>query len=113
VREGRALRPLTHAEIAAEVGVHPSTVSRAVMHRYLRLPSGRVVPLASLFCRDAGAPAALATVIEREAQPHSDAELARELARLGHRVARRTVAKYRAGLGIPPQHERAAKLASR
>jgi RNA polymerase sigma-54 factor len=112
VREGRPLRPLTHAEIAAEVGVHPSTVSRAVMHRFLRLPSGRVVPLASLFCRDLGAPAALAAMIDREAQPHSDAELACELARLGHRVARRTVAKYRAVLGIPPQHERVAKLAS-
>ena len=48
-----------------------------------------------------------------EVQKHSDAELACELARLGHRVARRTVAKYRAVLGIPPHHERAAKLASR
>jgi len=102
----RFVRPLTRAEVAAELGVHESTVSRATNGRYVLLPSGRVVPFACFFDSAQGPCAALAELIADEQSPRSDADLATELAQLGFAVARRTVAKYRDRLGIPPHTRR-------
>jgi RNA polymerase sigma-54 factor len=113
VRGGRLL-PLTRAEVAGELGLHESTVSRAVAGRNLLLPSGRIVSFASLFGRSPAPQEALAELIAAETEPMSDAELADELHELGFALARRTVAKYREQLGIRQSSQRRpAKLASR
>ena len=102
LRDGPAfLEPLTRAEVAAALGLHESTVCRAVADRYAQLPSGRTVPMARFFGRAPGLPEALAQAVAAEPRPLSDAELARVLGRRGFPVARRTVAKYRQRLGIP------------
>jgi RNA polymerase sigma-54 factor len=100
------IKPLTRAEVAAEIGVHESTVSRATRGRYVLLPSGRLMPFCGFFDAAQGPCAALARLIAEERAPRSDSELARALTRLGFPVARRTVAKYRERLGIPRHTER-------
>lgn len=97
-----ALVPLTRADVAAELGLHESTVCRAVSGRFVRLPAGRTVPFAQFFRRSLGAEEALTELVAHEHRPRSDAELAEELAARGFKVARRTVAKYRDRLGILP-----------
>lgn len=107
-----AMKPLGLREIADTVGVHPSTVSRAVHQKYLATPHG-VIELHHFFSRGmaqagggASAPVALQTLVreliasEPAHAPWSDAELTRELGQQGFRIARRTVTKYRQGLGI-------------
>jgi RNA polymerase sigma-54 factor len=102
LRDGPAfLEPLTRAEVAAALGLHESTVCRAVADRYAQLPSGRTVPMSRFFGRAPGLPEALAQAVAAERRPMSDAELAQVLGRRGFPVARRTVAKYRHRLGIP------------
>lgn len=90
--------PLTRTEVAVELGLHPSTVSRCVAGKLLRHPDGQIVALADLL---GGAVAIKARIAELAAAGRiSDARLCRALADSGHTVARRTVAKYRAELGI-------------
>ena len=115
-----AMKPLGLREVADAVGVHPSTVSRAVHHKYLATPHG-VFELHHFFSRGmahtgggASAPVALQALIqeliaaERADAPWSDAALARELAQQGFCIARRTVTKYRQGLNIDPVERRRA-----
>ena len=118
-RNGPAgLRPLTMAQIAAKVGVHETTVSRAVGGKYARTPFG-LAELRSFFVGGlatatgedasvASAKAMLKAMVEAEdpASPLSDQQLAKRFAGRGIRLARRTVAKYRDLLRIPPAHER-------
>lgn len=112
-RHGGALEPMTQSEIGEMVGLHASTVSRAVRGKYIEFPSG-VVALKSLFCGSvphtvSGAVSSdavtrqLRRIIEREdsRRPLSDESLCAALRAAGVGVARRTVAKYRAELGIP------------
>jgi RNA polymerase sigma-54 factor len=114
----QALRPLTLREIATEVGLHESTVSRAVARKYALAPRG-TVPLRSFFASgintDTGGEAsstAIQSMIKRlietenPRKPLSDAKLADELKASGVPVARRTVAKYREAMNIPASHER-------
>jgi RNA polymerase sigma-54 factor len=101
-----ALVPLTRAQVATAIGVHESTVSRAVASRSALLPCGRVVALKDFFSPSLTAHEALRDLIAREQRPLSDEELAARLAASGHPVARRTVAKYRGVLGIPPAARR-------
>jgi RNA polymerase sigma-54 factor len=107
----RFITPLTRAEIAAELGMHESTVSRATNGRYVLLPSGRVVPFSRFFDTAQGPCAALAQLVAEEQSPTSDAKLAAELGQLGFPIARRTVAKYRERLGIPPHTRRRCEAA--
>lgn len=110
-----ALVPLTMAEIAGAVGLHESTVSRVVAGTSVDTPRGTWW-LRSLFTRAAqeGGPAAgalrdrLARLVAAEdpARPLSDAALAHALAEGGAPIARRTVAKYRDMLNLPPAHRR-------
>jgi RNA polymerase sigma-54 factor len=103
VREGAAaLKPLTRAEVAHELGLHESTVGRVVSGRYVQLPSGRIVPFRQFFRASLGAEEALTQIVAEEEHPRSDKELAELLAVRGFDVARRTVAKYRGQLGILP-----------
>jgi RNA polymerase sigma-54 factor len=103
LHEGRIAHvPLTRHDVAAALGLHDSTVSRAVSDKYVQLPNGQVVPFAELFGGSIGAVEALRILLAAD-EPRSDRELAVQLAAQGFRVARRTVAKYRARLGIPAQ----------
>lgn len=99
-----ALEPMTRRALAADLGLHESTVSRIVAQSRLRL-GGRVVPLSALFARPvAGASAARITqaLARRLALgPASDAELARWLAEQGMVLSRRQLARYRARLQRP------------
>jgi RNA polymerase sigma-54 factor len=101
-----AVRPLTRAMVAAELGLHESTVSRAVAGRSVLLPCGRLVELRDFFRVALSAQEALRDLIARETRPLSDDDLAAALNTRGHRVARRTVAKYRGLLEIPPSTQR-------
>ena len=107
-----AMKPLGLREIAEEVGVHESTVSRVTNNKFMASPQG-VFELKYFFSRalqtasggecSATAIRSLITELiaaERPDQPMSDAELARQLARQGIVVARRTVTKYRQALRI-------------
>ena len=107
VAEGpRAHRPLTRREVAGELGMHESTVSRVVAEKLLALPSGETVALATFFGAARDAQRCLRDLVSAELAPLSDAALAAALAQRGHTVARRTVAKYRAELGIPDRCRR-------
>lgn len=107
------LLPLSMEQAAQALGLHVSTVSRAVRDKYFQCPWG-VYPLSYLFSRSLGprevsaeaARALLRRLIQEEAAPRSDRELQEELARLGCSISRRTVAKYREELGIPPASAR-------
>lgn len=104
------LRPLTLADVAAELGVHESTVSRAVRDKYLQCTHG-VFPLGYFFTRELGEEGATAdraktllrTLIDGEdkKKPLSDQKLAQLLEAEGVALSRRTVAKYRDEMGIP------------
>jgi RNA polymerase sigma-54 factor len=108
-----AQRPLTRREVAQELGLHESTVSRVVAGKSVGLPTGETVALASLFGPGHDVHDCLREVIGAERIPLSDSALASALGRRGHRVARRTVAKYRAELGIPDAGRRAVADAPR
>lgn len=113
-----AMKPLGLREIAEEVGVHPSTVSRTVHNKYMATPVG-IFELQHFFSRGlehaaggASAPVALQGLIreliavEKPVAPLSDAALARQLAQQGFRIARRTVTKYRQSMNIDPFERR-------
>lgn len=114
----QALHPLTLRSVAAELGLHESTVSRAIARKYVRTPRG-TIPLRDFFASgiDTGnGGSASSTAIqdmirklveaEDPRKPLSDARLADTLKSGGVPVARRTVAKYREALHIPASHER-------
>jgi RNA polymerase sigma-54 factor len=101
-----APRPLTRVEVAAELGLHASTVSRAVANKSGVLPGNRLIPLSRLFEARQAVEDALRELIAGEERPLSDAQLAARLEKLGYRVARRTVAKYRTGLYMPAARAR-------
>ncbi len=116
-----AMKPLGLREIADDVGVHPSTVSRSVRGKYIATPAG-VFELHHFFSRGmqhtsggASAPAALRELIremiigEPPSAPLSDAALAARLGVQGFCIARRTVTKYRQALRIEPVELRRAR----
>jgi len=100
------LRPLTRAEMAKQLQVHESTMSRAVADKAIQLPNQRIIPLAMFFDRSLHIRSVLKSIIEKETSPLSDSHLAQMLTGHGYQVARRTVAKYRALEGILPAHLR-------
>ena len=120
-RKGRRhLRPMTMHEIAAELDLHPTTVSRAVAGKYLLTPRG-LMEMRTFFATgyqteggdqvsNAGVREAIQQLVAKEnpARPLSDEALMNALAAQGVKVARRTVAKYREQLNILPSHLRKA-----
>jgi RNA polymerase sigma-54 factor len=93
---------VTRAEVAVDLGLNPSTVSRAMAGKYVMLPSRRVLPFASFFDGSRAVCARLEAILAAEERPLTDSELCKRLERAGHNVARRTVAKYRRRLHILP-----------
>ncbi|MDA1330057.1 MAG: hypothetical protein DWG76_04685 [Chloroflexi bacterium] len=102
------MKPITRSSLADELGVHESTVSRAVAGKSVQLPSGKIVPLAQFFDRSLHIRTALKKIVGNEKKPLSDTKLAKQLAEQGYEIARRTVAKYRNMEGILPAHMRKA-----
>ena len=100
------LEPCTRASLATELGVHESTISRAVSSKAVQLPSGKIVPLSKMFDRSLHIRTTLRHIIAEETKPLTDTQLAEMLKEQGYPVARRTVAKYRAMEGILPAHLR-------
>lgn len=96
VRHGPAVhRPLTRAAVATALGLHPSTVSRAVQGAVVAMPDGRILPLAAFFGPAVAVVDCLARMLASKDPPRSDADAAVRLGLAGHVVARRTVTKYR------------------
>jgi len=93
---------MTRAKIAEELGVHESTVSRAVAHKAVAFPNGRIVPLLRFFDRSLSVRDVVKEIVSAEKRPLTDDEIVAELGRRGIAIARRTVAKYRAVEGILP-----------
>lgn len=116
----RHLRPMTMHDIAAELDLHPTTVSRAVAGKYLQTPRG-LMEMRTFFATgyqtdggdqvsNAGVREAIQQLVAQEnpAKPLSDDAITKALAGQGVKVARRTVAKYREQLNILPSHLRKA-----
>jgi RNA polymerase sigma-54 factor len=112
------IKPLTLIELAQEIGVHESTVGRVVANKYIMTPRG-VFSLKYFFHKslsgDFGEEISSLRVKDRirklvesedRKNPLSDIEIGDILARENFRIARRTVAKYRKQLKIPPSHIR-------
>ena len=112
------IKPLKMQEVADKVGVHVTTVSRAVDEKYMQTPRG-IFPLKRFFVggthADGGEDVAwdiirirLQEVIDKEDKLHplSDDDLVEELKKLGLSVARRTITKYRQRMGIPSSRQR-------
>jgi RNA polymerase sigma-54 factor len=93
---------LTRAEAAADLGLNPSTVSRAMAGKYVMLPSRRVLPFAAFFDGSRAVCTQLEAILAAEERPLTDSELCRRLECAGYNVARRTVAKYRRRLHVLP-----------
>lgn len=100
------LVPCTRASLAIKLGVHESTISRAVSGKSAQLPSGKIIPLSKFFDRSLHIRTALKKIIIREEKPLSDIKIANLLEKQGYNIARRTVAKYRSMEGILPAHQR-------
>jgi RNA polymerase sigma-54 factor len=113
-----ALRPMMIKEVAEEIGVHPSTVSRAVANKYAHTPQG-VLELRFFFSEGSNGPEGADTpllVLKRKVRkliededarrPLTDDQLAALLQVQGIQLTRRTVAKYREDMGIPSTHQR-------
>ncbi|MCW5978759.1 MAG: RNA polymerase factor sigma-54 [Bryobacteraceae bacterium] len=113
-----SLRPMMIKEVAEEIGVHPSTVSRAVANKYAHTPQG-VFELRYFFSEAVQGPSGAATpllilkrkvkkMIEDEDTKHplTDEQITARLRDEGVQVTRRTVAKYREDMKIPSTHHR-------
>ncbi len=115
------LKPMMIKEVAEEIGVHPSTVSRAVANKYAHTPQG-VFELRYFFSESVNGPQGGNTsllilkrrvkkLIEEEDpnRPLTDEQITRILQSQGIQVTRRTVAKYREDMRIPSTHQRRVK----
>lgn len=112
------LKPMMIKEVAEEIGVHPSTVSRAVANKYAHTPQG-VFELRYFFSEAVQGPSGGATPLlllkrrvkkmiaeEDPAHPLTDEQITARLQQEGIHVTRRTVAKYREDMKIPSTHHR-------
>jgi len=113
-----AMRPMVLRDIADALGMHESTVSRVTSQKYMTTPQG-VYELKYFFSSHVGSTeggevsatairAMIRQLIEEEppGKPFSDNKLASLLEKQGVAIARRTVAKYREAMAIPPSNER-------
>jgi RNA polymerase sigma-54 factor len=102
------LLPLTRTELARRTGLHESTVSRALLHKYIQMPSQEVLQFDTFFASAGSAKDAIAAMISQENPEHplSDEALRIELKDRGIELARRTIVKYRESLRIPASYLR-------
>ena len=113
-----AMKPLVLRDVAEELEMHESTISRVTTQKYMHTPRGTLEfkYFFSSHVSTAGGGECSATAIralikklvaaEKSNKPLSDNRLASILSEQGIKVARRTVAKYRESMAIPPSNER-------
>ena len=113
-----AMKPLVLRDVAEQLGVHESTVSRATSSKYMHTPRGlfelkyffssHVSTVEGGQCSATAIQAMIRRMIKEEPpeKPLSDSRIAKLLLEDGIQVARRTVAKYREAMDLPPSHER-------
>lgn len=114
----QAMKPLVLADIADAIGLHESTISRVTNQKYMHTPRG-VYELKFFFsshvstatggeCSSTAIRALIKKIVagENARKPLSDNKIASLLGEQGIKVARRTIAKYRESLNIPPSNER-------
>lgn len=116
------MKPLVLREVADDIGMHESTVSRVVNNKYVHTPRGVYElkyffrsGLSSAYGEDVSSLAVKEKIRklcseESPAKPYSDATIVKILTREGIQIARRTVAKYREELGIPSSSKRRKKI---
>ena len=113
-----AMKPLVLSDIAEAIEMHESTVSRVTTNKYMHTPAG-IFELKYFFSSHVGtdgggecSSTAIRAIIKKTVaaespkKPLSDSKIAQILIDQGINVARRTIAKYRESLGIPPSNER-------
>ncbi|MEM0970661.1 MAG: RNA polymerase sigma-54 factor, partial [Verrucomicrobiota bacterium] len=119
LEQGKAhLKPMTMAEVAEVVGVHETTVSRAIAGKYMSTPQG-VFEMRYFFntgyetdsgemLANTSVKDAISEIVSNEdpRKPLSDSAIVKALKEKGIHIARRTVAKYREDLDILPSHMR-------
>jgi len=98
----RSLKPLTRTEVGEAIGLNESTVSRATANKFVLLPSREVIPYSNFFSASLSVKDVLKEIVDNEGRPLTDDEIVELLRERGFELARRTVAKYRGQLGIPP-----------
>ncbi len=113
-----AMKPMVLRDVAEEIGMHESTISRVTTNKYMHTPRGVFEfkyffssHLSSANGEDQSSTSVRAKIrkligAENPAKPLSDSKIAKLLADEGIKVARRTVAKYRESMGIPSSSER-------
>ena len=108
------INTLSNKEIANEIGVHPSTVSRILRHKYIDTPKG-ILPLKSLLISSVSKTREISAdqlmklikdIVNSEKKPKSDKKIAIELNKRGFSLARRTISKYRKKNNIPSSRYR-------
>ena len=113
-----SMRPMILRDVAEDIGMHESTVSRVVSNKYMHTPQG-ILPMKFFFHskidRDTGEDISSLSVKQKirqiineedQASPFSDSDLSSLLKKDGVNIARRTIAKYRDELGIPSSSDR-------
>ena len=113
-----AMKPLVLHDIAEAIDMHESTISRVTTQKYLHTPRGifelkyffssQVDTQSGTGCSSTAIRAIIKKLVaaEKPVKPLSDSKIANILAEQGIKVARRTIAKYREALSIPPSNER-------
>jgi RNA polymerase sigma-54 factor len=113
-----AMQPMVLQDIATSLEMHESTISRVTTHKYMHTPRGifefKYFFSSNVSTADGGtcSSTAIRAIIkkliaaEKQEKPLSDSKITRLLGDQGINVARRTVAKYREALNIPPSSER-------
>jgi RNA polymerase sigma-54 factor len=108
------INTLNNKEIASQIGVHPSTISRILRYKYIDTPKG-VIPLKSLLVSSVSKIRDISNsqlmrlikdIVDKEKKPKSDNKIAIELNKKGYGLARRTISKYRKMNNIPPSRSR-------
>jgi RNA polymerase sigma-54 factor len=103
-----SLKPLTRLSVAHKLGLHESTVGRAVSGKYAMLPTGEVIGCEIFFDASLSVKEVIKDLLasENPRKPYSDEQISTELAKKGIEIARRTVTKYREALKVPPAAQR-------
>ena len=102
------LIPMTRTELAQRAGVHESTVSRALLRKFVQLPNQDVISFDEFFTPAGSIKDTIVQLIASEdpANPYSDERIRQMLEEGGRGVARRTVVKYREAMRIPASYMR-------
>lgn len=112
-KERKYLKPLTQAKLAEVLNLSESTLSRATNNKYIQLPWKEIVPFSLFFDTSLGIKKKIYYLIKEESIHLKDHEIVEILKKENINISRRTVAKYREELNIPPYNLRKEKAESK